>query len=404
MNTDNIRNTHYKSICVKDPSIENNHGHIPPIYATSTFTYEDLDAAFAFFRGENKIPIYTRFGNPSVGFVAQKIADLEACDVDEVKEAKGLLFASGMAAISSALLSQLKSGDAVLCQAVTYGASSDLIHNSFKALGVESVDSDFKDMEKVKRIIQANPTIRVVYLETPANPTLSCVNIKAVADLAKQYDIKVIVDNTFATSYAQQPFRFGADIIVYSSTKFMNGHGTGLSGAVVVKNEEDFQKAYKIQKNFGGILSPFEAYLLNIGIKTLPLRMVQHQQNAQQLAEFLSFHPKIKKVNFLGLDSHPDQELAENQMFGPTGMMSFELEGGLDAGIKFQKNIKFCTRTASLGTTDTLVTHPASTSHSVVPRDKRLAIGITDGMIRSSVGIEYIEDIIADFAQALDAV
>ncbi len=404
MTSHHNRSRHYQSICVKDPIIENQASHVPPIYATSTFSYEDLDAAFAFFRGENNIHTYTRLGNPSTAFVAQKIAELEVCGLSEEIEARGLLFASGMAAISSALLSLLNAGDTVLCQSVIYGTTSDLIHSELTALGINTISNHFKDLDQVRKILKGNPTIKVFYLETPANPTLSCVDLQAVCDLAKEYQIKVIIDNTFSTSYIQQPFRFGADIVVYSSTKFMNGHGTGISGAAVTRTIEDHKRLYKIMKNFGGVCSPFEAYLLNNGIKTLPLRIQKHQQNAQLLADFLDLHPKVKKVNFLGLLSHPDYYLAENQMHGTTGMMSFELHGGLEAGMQFQKSIKFCTLTASLGTADTLLTHPASTSHYGVDKNTRLENEITDGLVRCSVGIEHIEDIIEDISQALDAV
>lgn len=329
---------------------------------------------------------------------------MEACDIEGNIEARGLLFSSGMAAISSALLSQLKAGDTVLRQSVIYGAASDLIDNDFKSLDINSETSSFKNMEQVRDLLRSNPTIRVFYLETPSNPTLDCVDLQAVCELAKEYGIKVIADNTFATSYLQQPLKYGVDIVVYSTTKFMNGHGTGISGATVTRNSKDHKKLYKLLKNLGGVCSPFEAFILNNGLKTLPLRMRQHQQNAQILADFLESHEKVKKVNYLGLISHPDFELAERQMYGTTGMMSFELKGGLKEGISFQKNIKFCTRTASLGTADTLITHPASTSHFVVDRNIRLAHGITDSLIRCSVGIEYIEDIINDFEQALNLI
>lgn len=402
--TSNQRSRHYQSICVKDPIIENQASHVPPIYATSTFSYEDLEAAFAFFRGENNIHTYTRLGNPTTAFLAQKIAELEVCGLSEKIEARGLLFASGMAAISSALLSQLNAGDTVLCQSVIYGATSDLIHSELTTLGINSLSNNFKDLDQVRKILKGNPTIKVFYLETPANPTLACVDLEEICNLAKEYGIKVIVDNTFSTSYIQQPFRFGADIVVYSSTKFMNGHGTGISGAAVTRTIEDHKRLYKIMKNFGGVCSPFEAYLLNNGIKTLPLRIQKHQENAQQLADFLVQHSKVKKVNFLGLLSHPDYRLAEKQMHGTTGMMSFELKGGLEAGMQFQKNIKFCTLTASLGTADTLLTHPASTSHYVVDKNTRLENGITDGLVRCSVGIEHIDDIIEDISQALDTI
>lgn len=401
MNSNN-RKKHYQTICVKDPIVESNASHVPPIYATSTFSYEDLEAAFAFFRGENNIPTYTRLSNPSTAFVAQKIAELEVCGLEESIEARGLVFGSGMAAISSALLSQVNAGDTILVQSVIYGAASDLIHSELTSLGINTLTSSFKDLDQTRKLIQSQPTIKVIYLETPANPTLSCVDIEAVTKLAKEYGIKVIVDNTFSTSYIQQPMKYGVDIVVYSATKFMNGHGTGISGAAVTRTLEDHKKLYKILKNFGGILSPFDAYLLNNGLKTLPLRVVQHQYNAQKLAEYLEQHEAVKKVNFLGLTSHPDYELAQNQMYGTTGMLSFELKGGLDAGMKFQHNIRFCTRTASLGTADTLITHPASTSHAVIPRNIRLENDITDGLVRCSVGIEHIDDIIEDFEQALE--
>ena len=400
MSSTSFSDKHYQSICVKDPHVESNHAHVPPIYATSTFSYEDLEAAFAFFRGENNIYTYSRFSNPSVAFLGQKIAELEVSGLG--LEGRGLLFASGMAAISSAIISQIHAGDTILAQSVIYGTSSNLIHKEFSKLGVSSQSVNFKDIEKVRKIIQENPTIKLFYIETPANPTLECVDIEAVCKLAKEYGIKVIADNTFATSYIQQPMKYGVDIVVYSSTKFLNGHGTGLSGAVVTKTEEDHKAVFNTLKNFGGIISPFEAFILNNGIKTLPLRIQQHQRNAQSLADFLNQHVKIKKVNFLGLPTHPDYALAQEQMRGTTGMMSFELKGGLDAGMKFQKNIHFCTLTASLGTADTLITHPASTSHAIVDRNTRLANGITDGLVRCSVGLEYIEDILEDISQALD--
>ncbi|HUH73226.1 MAG TPA: aminotransferase class I/II-fold pyridoxal phosphate-dependent enzyme [Chitinophagales bacterium] len=398
------RTKNFQSICVKDPIIEDQYAHVPPIYATSTFSYEDLEAAFAFFRGENNIATYSRLGNPSTAFVAQKIAELEVCNLDEEVEARGLLFASGMAAISSALLSQLKAGDIVLTQSVLYGTSSDFLQTNMSALGVQVLTNDFKDPEEIRKILRSHPTIKVFYLETPINPTLECIDLKSMCAIAQEYGVKTIVDNTFATSYIQQPFKFGVDIVVYSSTKFMNGHGTGISGAAVTRTVEDHKKLYKILKNFGGICSPFEAYLLNNGLKTLALRIQKHQQNAQTLADYLEQHPLVNKVNFLGLLSHPDFHLAQEQMHGTTGMMSFEIKGGYAAGLAFQKNIKFCTKTASLGTADTLITHSASTSHSNVSEEIRWKYGISPGLIRSSVGIEDIDDVIQDFDQAFSQI
>lgn len=397
---------HYSSICIKDPLIEGHGSHVPPIYATSTFVYEDLDAAFAFFRGESSRFTYSRLGNPSTAFVAEKIAALECCGLadenGEALTARGLLFASGMAAISTAILSQVKAGDTVLTQSNLYGTTNELLIRELSSFGIKTQYIDFKDPALVENMIINDENIRLIYLETPANPTLSCIDLDTICTIANTLGIKTIVDNTFATSYVQKPLHWGADIVVYSTTKFMNGHGTGISGAAVCRHVADHKAMFRVMKNFGGTCSPFEAYLLNNGLKTLPLRMELHQKNAAKLAHVLMQHPQVSKVNFLGSNQHPDFDLMQSQMSGPTGMLSFELAGGIEAGMAFQRAIQFCTLTASLGTADTLITHPASTSHVNVPREQRYENGISDGLIRVSVGLEDIRDIIDDFSQALD--
>ncbi len=402
----------FRSICVKDPVIEGLSSHVPPIYATSTFTYEDLDAAFDFFKSGGKndaVYTYSRLGNPTVKFVADKIAKLETFGLTDENgqplKASGMLFASGMAAISSAIIANVKSGDKVLTQGNLYGTTNELLTSILKDFGVETIHADLQDLNFVEDAIINDERIKLLYIETPANPTLACYDLDGLAAIAQNLNITTIVDNTFVTPYFQQPLKFGIDFVVHSSTKFLNGHGTGTSGVVVGKNVDFMRsKIYGIQKMIGGICSPFEAYLLNNGIKTLPLRMEQHQQNAQELATFLQQHEKVEKVNYLGLEMHPDHLLAKDQMTGFGGMMSFELTGGVEAGMQFMRAIRFCTLTASLGTADTLVTHPASTSHVNVGTEQRLQNGITDGLIRVSVGMENVEDIIADFAQALEAV
>lgn len=407
MNTDFKKGFH--SICVKDPVIDGLSAHIPPIYATSTFTYSDLDAAFDFFKsgGKNKdVYTYSRLGNPTVRFVAEKIAMLESygfkSDSENESDIKGMLFASGMAAIAASIIANVKSGDKVITQGNLYGTTNELLISILKDFGVETIYADLKDLNFVEDAIINDEKIKLLYIETPANPTLACYDLDGLAAIAQNQGIKTVVDNTFATPYIQQPLKFGIDFVVHSSTKFLNGHGTGTSGVLVGKmNEETYKKIYGIQKMLGGICSPFEAFLLNNGVKTLPLRMEQHQKNAKALAEFLSMHPKVSKVNYLGLESHGDHVLAKDQMSGFSGMLSFELKDGLNAGMNFMRAIKFCTLTASLGTADTLVTHSASTSHVNVPKEQRLQYGITDGLIRCSVGLENIEDIIEDFEQAL---
>jgi methionine-gamma-lyase len=399
----------FHSICVKDPVIDGLSAHVPPIYATSTFTYENLDAAFDFFKsgGKNKdVYTYSRLGNPTVHFVADKIAALESFEItneDKSKPFVGMLFASGMAAIAAAIIANVKTGDKVITQGNLYGTTNELLISILKDFGVETVFADLKDLNFVEDAIINDEKIKLLYIETPANPTLACYDLDGLAAIAQNQGIKTVVDNTFATPYTQQPLRFGIDFVVHSSTKFLNGHGTGTSGVLVGKmDDETYKKIYGIQKMLGGICSPFEAFLLNNGVKTLPLRMEQHQKNAMALAQFLSNHPKVSNVNYLGLENHEDHILAKDQMNGFTGMLSFELKDGLEAGMNFMRGIKFCTLTASLGTADTLVTHSASTSHVNVPKEQRLQYGITDGLIRVSVGLENIEDIIRDFEQALN--
>lgn len=396
----------FQSLCVKDPIIENHASHVPPIYATSTFTYDDLEAAFAFFKGKGDKFTYSRLGNPGPAFVAEKIAALESfgCrneDGSEV-EGRGLLFASGMAAISAALLSQLQAGDKVITQGNLYGTTNELLTQVLSQYGIQTLLADLKDPEHIENAIINDERIKVLYIETPANPTLECFDLEALCTIANNLGIKAIVDNTFATPYIQQPLKWGADMVVHSGTKFLNGHGTGISGVLVCRHAEDHKKAYRILKSFGAVCSPFEAYLLNNGLKTLALRMEKHQENAAALAQLLAEHPAVAKVNYLSLPEHPDHELAQYQMSGFGGMLSFELNGGLQAGLAFQEKINFCTLTASLGTADTLITHPASTSHVNVPEDQRLQFGITGGLVRVSVGLEDFDDISKDFLQALE--
>ncbi len=413
-------NTNFKkgfhSICVKDPVIDGLSSHVPPIYATSTFTYENLEAAFDFFKngGKGDVFTYSRLGNPTVKFVADKIAALEsyglqsendssdALNASNENKVNGFLFASGMAAIAASIIANVKTGDKVITQGNLYGTTNELLISVLKDFGVETIHADLKDLNFVEDAIINDENIKLLYIETPANPTLACYDLDGLAAIAQNQGIKTVVDNTFATPYIQQPLKFGIDFVVHSSTKFLNGHGTGTSGVLVGRMDEaTHKKIYGIQKMLGGICSPFEAYLLNNGVKTLPLRMEQHQKNAMALAQFLSQHPKVLKVNYLGLENHEDHVMCKDQMTGFSGMLSFELKDGLEAGMDFMRAIKFCTLTASLGTTDTLVTHSASTSHVNVAREQRLHNGITDGLIRVSVGLENIEDIIADFEQAL---
>ncbi len=401
----NYFNKGFRSVCVKDVIIEDKSAHVPPIYSTSTFTYSDLEKAFEFFKTGKKEGVYTysRLGNPTVEFVADKIAALETYGLGMM--AYGALFSSGMAAISTAILSHVKVGDKILTQGNLYGTTNELMHTLLKDWGIDVIQTDFKNLDELHNVLESEKNIRLIYIETPVNPTIELIDIPAITTLAKKYAIKTVADNTFATPYFLQPIKHGVDVVIHSSTKFLNGHGTGTSGALICTDETYFRtKVYPLQKMLGAICSPFEAFLLNNGIKTLPLRMEQHQENALALAKFLYQHEKVNFVNYIGLKEHQDHQLANKIMTGYGGMLSFELKGGLESGMNFLRNIRFCTLTASLGTADTLVTHPASTSHVNVSTEQRLAYNITDGLIRISVGMENIEDILEDFNQALSKV
>jgi methionine-gamma-lyase len=267
---------------------------------------------------------------------------------------------------------------------------------------LESIIVDLRDLELAEKQLQEDPAIRMIYLETPANPTLQCVDLKALAELAKKYGKITACDNTFATPYLQQPFAHGIDFVIHSTTKFLNGHGTAIGGVLLGKDIEFMKtRATKTHRLLGGNSNGFDAFLLVNGMRTLEVRMQRHCDNAIQVAKFLEGNDAIGKVNYNGLEVHPDYLVSQKQMKHPGAMMSFELKGGFEAGVKFMNKLQMCTRTVSLGTCDTLLSHPASMSHSSVPRENRLEYGITDGLIRLSVGLENIEDILEDFAQAL---
>jgi methionine-gamma-lyase len=276
------------------------------------------------------------------------------------------------------------------------------MNSIFQEQGIRIIFADLKKLDEVETQLVNNNKIKLIYIESPANPTCDCYDLKSIAALAKRYKVLTCIDNTFATPYLQQPFKFGIDFIIHSCTKFLNGHGNGLSGVVLGTSETLMKKVWNMRKLLGGNSNAFDAFMLNNGLKTLPLRMEAHCANAMKVAEYLSAHSKIAKVNYIGLPNHADHELAKQQMNGFGGMLSFEMKDGLEAALSLMNNIKFLTLTASLGTADSLIQHPASMTHVRVPKEQRLKFGITDGLIRLSVGIESVEDIIADLEQALN--
>jgi len=383
-----------------------NYAHLTPIYATSTFVYDDAEQGMRRFSGEEPGYIYSRWGNPSFTEAENKIAAMESYGLQDKAgnplQLKAILHSSGMAAISTLMLMTLKAGDKVLTHFSLYGGTEELLHKALPSLGIGSVIVDLRDLSKAEAALKADPSIKMLYLETPANPTIQCVDIEALSSLARQYQIIVACDNTFATPYLQQPFQYEVDFIVHSTTKFLNGHGTAIGGLLIGKDLEFMRtKATKTHRLLGGNGNPFDAFLLINGMKTLEVRMERHCQNAREVAHYLNSHSAVARVNYNGLESHPDYAITKKQMRHPGAMMSFELKGGLQAGISFMNSLKMCTRTVSLGTCDTLLSHPASMTHYGVPRELRQKYGITDGLIRMSVGMENTQDIISDLHQAL---
>jgi len=380
--------------------------HLTPIFATSTFTFDTAEDGMDRFAGSDKTRVYSRWGNPTFTAAEETIAALEAFGLkDENKQPlqlKALLHASGQAAMSTLFLSNLKTGDAILSHYSLYGGTQELMTKVLTATGIEVIIVDMRNLELVSEALNNHTNIKLVHIETPANPTIQCVDIEAVTKIAKSKKLIVSVDNTFATPYLQQPFKFGVDYVFHSTTKFLNGHGTAIGGVLLGKDLEKMRTSvWKWHVLLGGNSNPFDAFLLAQGMKTLEIRMERHCANAQAVAEFLEKHPAIAHVNFTGLPSHPDHELCKRQMRLPGAVMSFELKGGLEAGKKFINKLQMCVRAISLGTVDTLVSHPASMSHFGIPREERIKYGITDGLIRFSVGIENIEDILNDLDQAL---
>jgi methionine-gamma-lyase len=387
---------------VQDPL----YAHVTPIYASSTFVYDEAEQGMRRFSGEEDGYIYSRWGNPNFTEAENKIAALEAFglkdDSGKPLRLRAFLHASGMAALSTLMISNLKKGDKILSHYSLYSGLEELITRILPQFGVEPVIVDLRDLNKAMNAIKSNPEIKMMYLETPANPTMQCVDLQELTKLAKAANLLVAVDNTFATPYLQQPFKYGVDYVFHSTTKFLNGHGTAIGGVLLGKDLERMNNQYKKTYRILGVNSnPFDAFLLTQGMKTLELRMERHCFNAMKVAEYLSNHAAISKVNYTGLSSHPDHNVAIKQMKHAGGMLSYEMKGGLQAGIDFMNKLQMCVRTVSLGTAESILCHPASMTHAATPKANREKYGITDGLIRMSVGLENIDDILNDLEQAL---
>jgi methionine-gamma-lyase len=387
---------------------EQHRSHITPIYASSTYLFESAEQGVDLFTGKEKGFIYGRFGHPTGSQTEEKLATLEAFGLQDKNgqplQLKAILHGSGMAAISTLILSNVQQGQKVLSHLSLYGGTQEYIDKVLPGCGIQTLITDFKNLDEVEKLLQSNQDITLLYIETPANPTLQCVDIEKLTQVAHQYGCKVAVDNTFATPYLQQPFRFGVDFVIHSTTKFLNGHGTAVGGVLIGRDLNFMQtKATKHFRLLGASVSAFDAFLLNNGIKTLEVRMQRHCENAMTVAGFLVQHPAVETVNYLGLNNHPDHALAMRQMKHAGALMSFEVKGGFESGKKFINHLQLCTSAVSLGTCDTLISHPASTTHAGVAAELRAQSGISDGLIRMSVGIENVEDILADLDHALQA-
>lgn len=368
---------------------------VMPIYQASTFTFESAEQGGRRFALEEEGYIYTRLGNPNSTQLEEKIAVLEGTEA-------ALAVGSGMGAITSAFWTALKAGDHVIAGGTLYGCTFAFLSHGLSRFGVDVSFVDMRDPENVRRKIR--PNTKVVYLETPANPTMNIADIKSISEIARTIEgCLVFVDNTYCTPYIQRPIELGADVILHSATKYLNGHGDVIAGVAAGKKEFiDQVRLFGLKDMTGSVLSPFNAYLVCRGIKTLSIRMEKHCHNAQLVAEFLESHKAVEKVYYPGLKSFPQHELAKKQMRLPGAMIAFELKGGVSKGKRLLNNVKLCSLAVSLGDTETLIQHPASMTHSPYTREEREACGITEGLVRLSVGLEDAADIIADLEMVLD--
>lgn len=392
----NNNNLNIETKCVHAGIKEYEHGPvIPPIYQTSTFKFESADHGGSLFAGEQKGYIYTRMLNPTIEAMEDAIAELEG-------GYKALGCASGMAAVNTVFSALLKSGDHVICSKSVYGPTSTLLATVFSKFNVESTFVNTSNIQNIEKSIK--PNTRLIYIETPGNPTLEVTDLKAVSELAHKINALVVVDNTFMSPVLQQPFMFDVDIVLHSMTKFLNGHADVVAGVIIVKDEETYKHFRKTLNQLGGVIDPFNSFLVHRGLKTLSIRMQKHSENAIKIAEFLEAHPKVEWVRFPGLKSFPNYEVAQKQHKAPGGMISFELKGGVIAGKKLMNSVKLCQLAVSLGGVETLIQHPASMTHLTMGKEARESAGITDGLVRLSVGIENVDDIIDDLSRALEKI
>ena len=365
--------------------------HSVPLYLTSSFVFEDAEDMRASFSEEKDRNIYSRFSNPNTTEFVEKICKMEGAEA-------GYAFATGMAAVYSTFAALLNSGDHIVSASSVFGSTHALFTKYFPKWNIQTSYFDINNPETIESYITENT--KIIYAESPTNPAVDILDLEYLGQIAKKHNLILIIDNCFATPYIQNPIQFGAHLVIHSATKLIDGQGRVLGG-VTVGREDLIREIYLFSRNTGPALSPFNAWVLSKSLETLAVRLEKHCENALAVAEFLEKHPNVNLVKYPFLKSHPQYEIAKKQMRLGGNVVAFEIKGGLESGRKFLDKIKLCTLSANLGDTRTIVTHPASTTHSKLSVEERLAVSITDGLVRVSVGLETVKDVIADLNQAL---
>lgn len=367
--------------------------HSAPLYLTSSFVFEDAEDMRASFTEEKQRNIYSRFTNPNTSELVEKVCKLEGAE-------DGYAFATGMAAVFSTFAALLNSGDHIVSARSVFGSTHTLFTKFLPKWNITTSYFDVNDIDGVEQLI--TPNTKVLYAESPTNPAVDILDLEVLGRIAKKHNLLLIIDNCFATPYLQNPIKFGADLVIHSATKLIDGQGRVLGG-ITVGSAELIREIYLFSRNTGPALSPFNAWVLSKSLETLPVRVEKHCENALKVAEFLESNPKVNWVKYPFLKSHPKYEVAKKQMRLGGNIVAFEIKGGIEAGRTFLNNIKLASLSANLGDTRTIVTHPASTTHSKLSEDDRLEVSITDGLVRVSVGLEHVDDIIKDLDQALNS-
>ncbi|WP_233897246.1 trans-sulfuration enzyme family protein [Tenacibaculum piscium] len=366
--------------------------HSTPLYLTSSFVFEDAEDMRASFAEEKDKNLYSRFSNPNTTEFVNKIVAMEKAEA-------GYAFATGMAAVFSTFGALLNAGDHIVSCRSVFGSTHSLFTKYFPKWNIQTSYFNINQLEKIEGLIQPNTTI--LYAETPTNPAVDIIDLELLGEIARKHNLLLIIDNCFATPYLQNPIDFGADLVIHSATKLIDGQGRVLGGVTVGKADL-IREIYLFSRNTGPAMSPFNAWVLSKSLETLSIRVEKHCENALKVAEFLENHPKVNLVKYPFLKSHPKYEIAKKQMRFGGNIVAFEIKGGINAGRKFLNSIKMCSLSANLGDTRTIITHPASTTHSKLSEIDRLEVGITDGLVRCSVGLENVIDIINDLKQALE--